>query len=157
MPFLTFYVLFISYFNVYSFSKVHSCATYFSQACRDQDSWRTNCIHSFSWPSMKLVACLVHSNRGEKEAFIFISPHPTGNQASGQNAMKSLFRRHLAGLNGKKFTSLICPQITVLLPNLILHVQRWKSLMPSIISQETHGKKIFVQWTNGLDNATKIN
>lgn len=105
--------MFILYFNVSSFSKVHSLAIYFSQACKDQDSWRTNCIHSFSWPSMKLVACLVHSNRGEKEAFIFICPYPTGNQASGQKAMKSLFRRHLARLNGKKFTGLICPQITM--------------------------------------------
>lgn len=108
-----FLVLFILYFNVHSFSKVHSLAIYFSQACKDQDSGRTNCIHSFSWPSMKLVACLVHSNRGEKEAFIFICPYPTGNQASGQKAMKSLFRRHLARLNGKKFTRLICPEITM--------------------------------------------
>lgn len=69
---------------------------------------------------MKLVACLVQSNRGEKEALIFICPSPTGNQASGQNAMKCLFRRHLARLNGKKFTRFICPQITkVLLPKLI--------------------------------------
>lgn len=36
---------------------------------------------------MKLVACLVHSNRGEKKALIVICPYPTGNQASGQNAM----------------------------------------------------------------------
>lgn len=99
--FCSFYIL------MFSFAKVFSFGIYCSQACKDQDTWRTNCIHSFSWPSMRLV----HSNRGEKEVFIFICPYPTGNQASGQNAMKSPFRRHLARLNGKKFTRLICPQI----------------------------------------------
>ena len=35
---------------------------------------------------MKLVACLVHSNRGEKgDAHLYLS-HPTGNQATGQKA-----------------------------------------------------------------------
>lgn len=42
--------------------------------CNDHDSSRTNCIHSFFQPSMKLVDCWDHSNRGEKGRLIFICP-----------------------------------------------------------------------------------
>lgn len=104
--FCSFYILLFSLFQKYILAGTSSKPT----KARTPEGLIV-CIH-FLGPAWELVACLVHNNRGENKALIFICPYPTGNQASGQNVMKCLFRRHLARQNGMKFTKLICPQIT---------------------------------------------